>query len=163
MTANLPPESHRLAPDRHPTPFSGEQIRDASPPGTRVAFRVEQEGEDPVIERWEFVSVGQVDGTRRRWTQLPDGTVIDGPAEETSTWLSLQAHASYRADTTTLTAGVVEIPMGSFEGWIYTIRNDDGSVTTASFAHDFPGPPVLMETVRKGEVVFRMTLIERTT
>jgi hypothetical protein len=158
--SDLPPESHRLAPDHHPTPFSAEQIREASAAGTTITFRVEPPGFDPHLDRWEFLGGDVERGTRRRWTEALDGTVLEPPAEVESTWLDLQRHASYPCATTRMTTGTVRTPAGEFDCWIYVTTDDDGSVTRASFARTEPGPPVLLETERDGTIVFRMTLVE---
>ena len=74
--SDLPPESHRLDPDHHPTPFSAAQIRDASGAGTSVTFRIDPPGEDAYLDRWEFLGGDDDGGLRRRWTETLEG---DGP------------------------------------------------------------------------------------
>ncbi len=41
------PDPHILAPGRAPTPFTADQIRDASKPGKAIRRLVEAEGETP--------------------------------------------------------------------------------------------------------------------
>lgn len=155
----LPPESHRLDPAHHPTPFSAEQIRSASPAGTVVTYRIEPPGEEPYLDRWEFLGGDETTGRRRRWTESMDGTALEAAREMESAWVDLQRHASYPAATTRLMTGTASTDAGEFECWVYVLANDDGTITTASFARDMPGPPVLMETRREGELLFRMSLV----
>jgi hypothetical protein len=156
---NLPPESHRLDPTHHPTPFSAAQIRDASRPGTTVTYRVESAEGDTYLDRWEFLGGDEQRGRRRRWAETPDGQLVEEVQEFESAWLDLQRHASYPASTTRLTTGTAITGAGEFDCWIYVMANDDGTITAASFAPTEPGPPVLMESRRDGEVVFRMELL----
>jgi hypothetical protein len=158
-TSDLPPESHRLDGDHHPTPFSSQEIRDASGAGTTVTFRIEPLGEDAYLDRWEFLGGDDDDGRRRRWTETLDGDAIEPVSEVVSSWLDLQRHASYPCATTRLMTGSATTPAGEYECWIYVTTNDDGTVTKAYFARTEPGPPVLMETVSDGEIIFRMALV----
>jgi hypothetical protein len=160
----LPPDAHRLDPQHHPTPFSADQIRDASRPGTVITYRIESAGGDAHLDRWEFLGGDDDGGRRRRWTETLDGDVIEDPVELEARWIDLQRHASYPVATTRLTVGSVVTPAGEFDCWVYVIANDDGTITKAAFARGEPGPPVHMETTADGEVVFRMMLVgaERT-
>ena len=83
---------------------------------------------------------------------------MEPPAEVESAWVDLQRHASYPCATTRIMNGSATTPAGEFDCWIYVTDNDDGTITRASFARSEPGPPVLMETLRDGEVLFRMAL-----
>lgn len=162
--SEFPPESHRLTPDTHPTPFSAAQIRDASREGTIITYRIDPLDGDPYLDRWEFLGGDEEGGRRRRWTETLDGEVIEEPTEIESSWVDLQRHASYPASITRLMTGVAVTPAGEFDCWVYVTANDDGSITTASFARSQPGPPVLMESRQEGELLFRMQLMgaERT-
>lgn len=161
---DLPPEAHRLEPDHHPTPFSASQIRDASRPGTVVTYRIDPPGGDPYLDRWEFVGGDEERGRRRRWSETLDGQLLEPVQEVESGWLDLQRHASYPVATTRLMTGSARTAAGDFDGWVYVIANDDGTITSATFARTMPGPPVLMESRQEGDVVFRMELVgvERT-
>jgi hypothetical protein len=59
-----------------------------------------------------------------------------------------------------LAAVDVDVEAGRFGGWRYRSRSGDGTVTTAWFARDLPGPPVLVEVESGGTVVHRTELIE---
>lgn len=155
----LPPDSHRLEPQHHPTPFSADQIRDASGPGTTVTFRVEPQDADAYFDRWEFLGGDDEVGRRRRWAESLDGEVLEDPVVVETAWLDLQRHASYPAATTRLMTGSAATPAGEFDCWVYVLANDDGTITRASFAPSEPGPPVLIETHREGELLFRMSLV----
>jgi hypothetical protein len=156
----LPPDEHRLEPGRLPTPFSAAQIRESSAPGRAYKFRVEPPDEIPYVDRWEFISGDLETAERTRWTEELDGTVRGEPEVIRSTWVGFQSHASYPQERTTIATDSVITPAGVFDCWVYTLTNDDGSTTRASFAKGLPGPPVLLETAARGEVVFRMVLLE---
>lgn len=158
--SDFPPDTHRLSPDAHPTPYSAEQIRAASSEGTVITYRMETLDGDPYLDRWEFLGGDGDRARRRRWTESIDGEVLEEPTEVESSWLDLQRHASFPAATTRLMTGSAITPAGEFDCWVYVTANDDGSITTASFARSEPGPPVLMESRREGEVLFRMVLVE---
>jgi hypothetical protein len=156
----LPPDEHRLEPDRLPTPFSAAQIRESSAPGRAYRYRVEPPDATPYVDRWEFTGGDFEEAERSRWTEELDGTVRDQPELVRSTWVDFQSHASYPEDRTTIAVGSVTTPAGTFDCWVYTITSDDGSVSRASFARGLPGPPVLLETEARSEVIFRMILLE---
>jgi len=128
-------------------------------PGTIVTFLVEPPDGDAYHDRWEFLGGDEERGTRRRWTEALDGTTIEAATEADSAWVDLQRHASYPSANTRLMTGSASTPAGEFDCWIYVTANDDGTITRASFARSEPGPPVLMETHRDGEIVFRMSLV----
>ncbi len=157
---NLPPSSHRLDEDNHPTPFSADQIREACGPGRRNVYRVTAAGSDPYINTWWFED-GDAEGADIvSVNSKVDGSPISGPNRRRSTWLELQRHASYPVATTTVSTVRVTTHAGEYDAWCFQSEEEDGTVTNASFARDLPGPPVLIVAEKAGEVVFRSELIE---
>jgi hypothetical protein len=154
----LPPESHRLQPDTHPTPFSAAEISRACAPGRSNTFLVERAGESPYLSRWEFTAGDEQESVGVRWTETTDGTVIEPRTKSRATWRELQEHASYPTVTTAVTEEVAVVPAGRFACWVYTTE-DDGTTTRAWFAKDLPGPPIMVRAEAGGSIVFSSTLM----
>ena len=155
----MPDESHRLRPDHHPTPFSAEQIRDAFMPGRIVRSEVVVGGEAPTVRVRRDVRADADAGVYAMSTEGPDGETIEAPEEGASTWLELQGHASMPIETTTIEPVTVDVPMGRFEGLLYT-RVDGDVVDRFWFATARPGAPLRMERRVGGELVYSSTAIE---
>jgi hypothetical protein len=155
----MPDESHRLRPDHHPTPFSAAQIRDAFVPGRIVRSRIVMRGAEPVVRVRRHVRADADAGVYAFWTEGPDGQPIDEPEEAPSNWLELQGHASMPIETTTIEPVTIEIPMGTYEGLLYT-RVDGDTIDRFWFATERPGAPVRMEETVGGELVYSSTAIE---
>ena len=154
----MPDESHRLEPDHHPTPFSAAQIRDGFVPGRIVRSLVVAGGETSVRVRLHVRAEADA-GVYRFWTEGPDGRPLDEPEEAASNWLELQGHASMPIALTTVEPVTIDIPMGRFEGLLYT-RTDGDTVDRFWFATDRPGAPVRMEEHVDGQLVYSSTAIE---
>ena len=155
----LPPESHRLRPDHHPTPFTADQIRDAFVPGRIVRSRIVMRGAEPVVRVRQSLRAEADSGVYRFWTEGPDGQPLGEPEEGASNWLELQGHASMPIDATTIEPVSIDIPMGHYDGLLYT-RVDGDTVDTFWFATELPGAPVRMEQHVGGELVYSSTAIE---
>lgn len=157
--ADLPDESHRLQPDHHPTPFSAAQIRDGFVPGRIVRSLVVMGSEEPTVRVRRHVRAEPDVGVYEFWTEGPDGEVMGEKEEGPSSWLELQGHASMPIDATTVEPVTIDVPMGQFEGLLYT-RVDGETVDRFWFASDRPGAPVRMEETVGGKLVYSSTAIE---
>lgn len=157
--AELPDESHRLRPDHHPTPFTAAQIRGGFVPGRVVRSRVVIAGAEPVVRVRRHVSADAQTGVYQFWEEGPDGEPLGEPEEAASDWLELQGHASMPIDATTIEPVTIDVPMGRFEGLLYT-RVDGDTVDQFWFALERPGAPVRMEERVNGELVYSSTAIE---
>lgn len=155
----LPPESNRLRPDHHPTPFSAAQIRDGFVVGRIVRSRVVTAGAGPVVRVRRHIRAEAEAGVYQFWEEGPDGEPLGEPEEAASNWLELQGHASMPVDATTIEPVTIDVPMGRFEGLLYT-RVDRDTVDRFWFATERPGAPVRMEQRVKGELVYSSTAIE---
>jgi hypothetical protein len=128
-----------------------------------VRLHIDAAGQEPTEERWEFTAVDAESATIAS-TSLVDGVVI---AEETATtaWAALHQHAAFPAARTTRVASTVEVPAGTFPTWLYTVHEtgEDGAaeIHRYHFATALPGPPVQYTMERDGQIVFTMTLLER--
>lgn len=153
-----PPESHRLQPDHHPTPFSAAQIRDGWVLGRIVRSVMTRAGAEPFVHVTKNVGADDEGGTYEVWTETVDGTRLSEPEEGHSTWLELQGHASMPIDATTIEPMTVDVPMGRFEGCRYA-RTDGDRVDTFWFALSLPGAPVRIESRVGDNVVFSSTAV----
>lgn len=160
--SHLPDESHRLRPDHHPTPFSAAQIRDGFVPGRTVRSRVVMGGAEPIVRVRQDLRAEAEHGVYRMWTEGPDGTPIGEADEGASTWLELQGHASMPIEATTIEPVSIDIPMGRYDGLLYT-RTDGDTVDRFWFATELPGAPVRMEEHVRGELVYSSVAIEART
>lgn len=158
MPVDLPPESHRLDPAHHPTPFSADQIREACGPGRRNVYRTQGADGTPRLTVGWFEE-GDADGAVSVSAAAhPDGSVAGEPTRIRARWIDLQRHASFPIATTRIETGEAVTPAGRFDCWCYTV--EDGDATSRFwFARRLPGPPVLYTTERGGSEVFRSELI----
>ena len=154
----LPPESHRLQPDHHPTPFSAAQIRDGVVVGREVRSLHVRSGAEPYVHVVRNLSADADTSVYEVWIETPDGARISEPEQGSSTFLELQGHASMPIAATTIEPAEIDVPMGRFEGLRYTRVKGD-TVDTFWFALARPGAPVRIESRVGGEVVFSSTSI----
>ena len=155
----MPDESHRLRPDHHPTPFSAAQIRDAFVVGREVRSLTVRAGAEPYVHVRRNASADAETGVYEVWTETPEGERISEPEQGGSTFFELQGHASMPAAATTIEPVVIDIPMGRYDGLLYT-RTDGETIDTFWFATALPGAPVRMEKRVNGELVYSSTAIQ---
>ncbi len=158
------PDAPEQMPPLAPLPFTAGEIRDAMPVGTELRLRMEAHGE-VTIETW-VVTAADGDGctiTSKVFDEA--GALLEDQGAGTSTWNDLRDHARFPDATTERSESHVDVPAGSFATWLYVVRGpgDDGKETTSRyhFAKSLPGPPVSMTVEVEGQVVARMTLVER--
>jgi len=156
------PDSHRLRPDHHPTPFTADEIRSNWIPGRSVRSLVVRPGVEPFVRVTLAVSAAEEGGDSDNWTETPDGRRLTEPERGYSRWLELQGHASMPADMTTIDEETIEIPAGRFDCLRYT-RVDGDAVDTFWFAKTRPGAPVRFEKRLGGELVLSSTMIDERT
>lgn len=154
----MPPESHRLQPDHHPTPFSAAQIRDGFMAVGEVRSRIVRVASEPYVHVRRNLSADGDTGTYEVWTETLEGDRTSEPEHGSSTFVELQAHASMPAAATTIEPVEIDIPMGRFDGLRYT-RVQGDRTDTFWFARARPGAPVRIESRVGGELVFSSTAI----
>lgn len=149
------------APASLPTPYTAEQIRDAMPVGTRVRFRVEAAGQPTVEKTMVVTAADESTGTFTSQTVDPaSGAVLKDEGPSAYPWAELREHAAFPASQTERADAEIELPMGRYATWVYTVTDPAGPVTNYWFATALPGPPVQM-VVSQGEAeLMRMTMIE---
>lgn len=147
---------------RAKTPYTKEQIRDATPEGRSLTFVMESPDKPPVQKRFRFLASD--DERTTIITELLDsnGKTVGDPENVSSTWEELRKHASFPKEATTIEEVTAETPAGSFASWRYTVleTTDEGTKrTVAYFAKELPGPPVDLSVEMNGQLLMTMTLI----
>jgi hypothetical protein len=142
-------------------PFSADQIRAEWVRG----LVVDVERKTPAgagRERWTVRSA-TADGCEIEYATLDaNGNVTGRPRVEKNTWVELQDHAAFPADSTQSSEIVRGTPLGILDGWLFTVSDEAaGTVTEYFFARAYPGAPVHMITLRGGNVVLELTQLER--
>jgi hypothetical protein len=133
----------------YPTPYTAEQIRDASRPGRTYTWRVEQSGK-PAVEH--VVEFRRVDA---------DGAELssDGQSKRV-TWEELRQHAEFPRAAVTTREETVTVPAGTYECIVYVVERRAANETfTFYFAKAMPGAPVLFFTDSAGERKLTHTLV----
>ena len=156
----LPPDAHRMLADHAPTPFSAAQIEAACAPGAFRTFTITASGQ---TQRTRMVFGEPVDGKAVVANEVLDATGAVAMRQEAPPmgWDQLQGHASFPEALVQLTV-VTDQPTvaGVFDGWCYVVTAPNGAVTSFTFAHDLPGPPVLMTAWEGGFETQRMELVD---
>jgi len=145
-----------------PPPFTAAEIRAGNPPGTERTFEIVHAQGPPRMQTVRFVEGPEDELAHMRVTT----TNADEPEtfEATATWMELRNHASFPPDKTTRVPATWSTRAGDFEGWLYVVDDErDGQrvVSRYWFAHDEPGPPVLLEQEANGQTTMRSELTAR--
>lgn len=148
---------------RTKTPFTREQIRDATPEGRSLTFVLESPDKPPVQKRFRFLAVDDERATILTELLDQNGKTIGTPENASTTWEALRRHGSYPREGTTIDEATAETPAGSFECLRYTVvePTEEGGTkkTVAWFAKKLPGPPVDLSIEVDGQLVMTMTLL----
>jgi hypothetical protein len=130
------PDPHLLDPGLLPTPFTAEEIRDAT--GAGKLIRLLLEGPDgPLGEHINRFRDTDAEGaTLDRWAPEDPNAIVS----DRVTWTELQGHAAFDADTTSVSTVALSTPLGDLTCRRYD--TEDG-VFWFSIAH--PGMPVQYE------------------
>ncbi len=156
-----PVEERRLRADHAPTPFSAAEIRAACRPGRSNLSRVSRPGRQDSLKEFRFVEWTEERGTHETLRRSSDRTPLGEPKRATTTWAEFQAHASFKADVTTIFEEEITVPAGTFRCDLYRVRNAERNLETEVwFAHELPGPPILMVHTQAGREIMRMVLVE---
>ncbi|MFF2372243.1 hypothetical protein [Agromyces sp. NPDC058110] len=160
------PDPHVLGPGLLPTPFTADEIRDATGAGKTIRLVVEGPGDERFARVNRFVDCDAEGATLLQW-RLDEGGGVDGEvAIGRVTWRELQGHAAFPAATTVRTSEVLELDgLGRLDCLRYAVRDDGdpaASATTFWFALAHPGMPVRYEVPTPAGVVrTTVTSIER--
>ena len=152
-------DPHVLGPGLLPTPFTADEIRRGCPDGRLIRLLVEIDGREPFVRTNRFVG-GDAEGSTIESQRLTlDGEALGEVEAARTTWLQLQAHASFPADSTTRAAEMIETPLGSQDCLRYT-RTEGAEVSTFWFARSAPGMPIRYQFEEAGRVTSRVTMTE---
>ena len=156
-----PKEAPAAAPkvEMAPTPYSAAQIRDASPTGRRVVFKVEESDKPAVRRVIEFVKSDAAGADTHSSTIDSSGHVLDS-ADNHSSWDELRSHAEFPKGSVEIYHRTVSIPLGTLECTVYKVTGPgaDPEVTTFYFADTLPGPPVFYYTEKSGKRIRTSTM-----
>lgn len=134
-----------------PTPFTADEIRDATPDGHTIDILTEELG--TVSRHRTTFTECTADGAVIRTVALDaTGAEAGEPVVGRSTWVELQAHASFPAEATVRSSDTLDTPLGRLDCLRYELRRGD-DVMVFWFATELPGMPVHHSTVREGEPV----------
>lgn len=151
-------DPHVLAAGQAPTPFTADEIRDATTVGKTLRRLVEVAGREPYLRISRYVDCDEAGATLERSEFSLDGTPLDEPETDRVTWLDLQAHASFPAEATTIESERIETGLGELDCLRYTVR-EGATEKLLWFATDLPGMPVRMETRVDGELVMTVSAV----
>jgi hypothetical protein len=146
-----------------PTPYTADQIRDATRPGRTYRFRDETDGEPVRIREIVFqtADAGGADIATRMLDE--SGTEISSEPASHATWEELRRHAQFPATAVHMHDEAITVPAGTFACVVYTVTDEaEGTVTTFYFARDLPGAPVLFYQDAGGRRVSTTTLVAHT-
>jgi peptide deformylase len=150
-------------PTEHPdSPFSAEQIRDATLPGRRYTWRVQADSQTTAIRALEFEAVDPEGAVLHSVEVDLDGEISQANTERVTTWSELESHAHFPVEHTAVSEAWVDVPAGAFDALVYTVSDEAGGATTFWFARDLPGAPVRVETAGVEEAVTSMELVDHT-
>ncbi|WP_426625634.1 hypothetical protein ACPPVW_06135 [Leifsonia sp. McL0607] len=143
-------DPHILALGLAPTPFTAAEIRAGCPVG-RVSIVRTPDGLGSI----RFASDDE-EGAWIEDTPLDENGEAAGPVErERSTWLELQEHAAFPAQSATIDSAELTGPLGTLPCLRYAVRRGE-AVLVFWFATDLPGMPIRVERTEGGTT--RVTL-----
>lgn len=161
--ASAAPTTPPVPEDRFaPTPYTAEQIRDATKVGRTYEFITEKPEGPPQRTRMKFVAVTAQGATVEEVTLDGTGKPTGKTARGDSTWAELRDHAKYPKAGTTIEETTTITPAGTFACKRYTVveQKPEGEARTiACFANDLPGPPVELRKEVGGQMVTTMSLL----
>jgi hypothetical protein len=139
-----------LRPADLPTPFSADEIRDATPDGHLVETVVDEDGTVVGRRRTTFLDGDGTGVTMRLDAFDADGRPTGEPAMFRTEWIDLQAHASFPATAAERSWERIDTPLGRLECIRYDVQGD--AAMSFWFAVDHPGMPVVMTATANGTV-----------
>lgn len=159
-SVSRPPSAdpHVLQPGHSPTPFTADEIRRGCPPGRTIRLLVESAAGEPHVRLSRFLEGDEEGADIEAMRLTTDGEPMGPPEKRRTTWLELQAHASFPSGQTTVEPEVIDIPIGRLACLRYTV-DDGSSVHTFWFATTLPGMPVRFTTQEAGVVTTTVTMI----
>jgi len=158
-----PAEANRMESGHAPTPFSAGEIRSGCPEGRKIVFQVEMFGKPLIFRTTRFVSADKEGTVMETVTTGADGKPIGKRQMVIARWKDLQAHASFPGDRTEIRTEKYTTPAGTFDCWLYTVKETTAGKTNAKrlwFAFSLPGPPVCYEETVDGQLTYRLVMLK---
>ncbi len=140
-----------------PYPYAVSEIRAGCPLGRVIEYRIEKAGAPATTERWAFTPLDPETVSVTTTTFDGDGKPTGAPTTESAKWTELHEHARFPRPQTQIYNESLTLPAGTFDVMRYVVTKDE-TVRTYWFARTLPGPPVKVEVVKGGKVVFAMTM-----
>jgi hypothetical protein len=97
-------DPHVLEPGHAPTPFTAAGIRQGCTRGRTVRLLVESVGGEPFVRVIRFVECDEDGATLETLRLSVDGEALGPPTPHRTSWVALQAHASYPDEQTAVAA-----------------------------------------------------------
>ena len=129
-------DPHVLGPGLLPTPFTADEIRDATGAGAIIHLLLEGPDGPLGIRFAEAVDMLAEGATLDRWAADDPRAVVS----DRVTWIELQGHAAFDAATTSVSTVSLTTPLGDL-----TCRRYDTDDGVFWFSIDHPGMPVQYE------------------
>ena len=147
------------------SPYTAAEIRAANPTGTEIRFRLTSGSGSAGVQILRFVTTDAEGASIESILASEDESrAIPSAGPVRSSWEELRGHAVFPAGTAVRTRADCVVPAGKFEGWLYTVLGpEEGEVSRYYFADGPAGPPVKLESMKDGERVLLMELLERRT
>lgn len=161
MDTRPAPRPSEAPPELLPRPFTAEQICAELTPGLVVTWRITTpDGVDR--QRWTVVD-GDGERVTIEHSALDEAGAPTGQALRKSTSCAdLRDHASYPAERAVRDRlQGVETPLGALDGWLYRVREEDGTVTGSFFADAYPGAPIFARAFVGEDMVREMVQVAR--
>jgi hypothetical protein len=147
-------------PEMEATPYTAEQIRDATHAGRKYVFSVEAAGAPAKRKTMRFLGADASGALIESETSNADGSGVVAEPASHATWGELRDHAQFPKAVVARSETITKTRAGDFACLVYTVRGKDGETTTFHFAKNLPGPPVLFSTEKDGKVVMKSELVE---
>lgn len=153
------PDAHTLGPGLLATPFTSDEIREASGNGKTIRLLIEGSEGSRQFRVNRFRAIDADGAMLDRWNSGADRVVEGKIASAWVTWRDLQAHAAFPADRTVLSSETLSLPIGRVECLRYDVRaSPDAEPATFWFSVTHPGMPVQYEAPVDGGVL-RTTIV----
>jgi hypothetical protein len=140
------------------TPYTAEQIREATRAGRTYVFAITAPGAPATRSTMRFMAVSPEGALIESEQADADGkNARSEPAEHVS-WEDLRRHAEFPRAAVTRSEAKVTVPAGTHDCFVYTVKLPE-QTSTFHFAKTMPGAPILVVTEKGGQVVRRMELL----
>lgn len=146
-------DAHVIGPGLLATPFTADQIREATGDGKTIRLLVEEPNGARGFRVNRFRETDADGATLDRWRSGTTGVVEGEIASARVTWRDLQAHAAFPADRTVLSSETLSLPIGRLDCLRYDVRESpEAEPSTFWFSVKHPGMPVRYDAPSEGGV-----------